>query len=512
MRHRFNPSGLIVAVLGFLLTRFTVTFAVTNTLITFAVGGILPLVMGLSLSAFGVLLTVGVLERPYVRTIVFWTILGLAVVGVLVVTTIYGSHLEFDDHRTVTALFANILIGGSVGGALTGVYAGQNRRYQRELLNRKNRLVVLNRLLHDEVMNAVTVIKGVVPLLQEDEEEGIGSVDAILEKTASIEEVMSSVRDLAEPGREAEIQPMSVRDAVETAVERARQRHDDGQFVATSLPDDVTVCANRRLVDVLSQLLVNGAQHANTRNPRVEVRTEVRDDTVQFSVVDEGPGLPESGREALERGTTIVKGDPTLGLGLYLVRLFVRTFQGSIETSVEDSGTTVFITLRRGDGPGRPGWVGTVQPSDPVAQRRLGKTVLISLAAGAIMGVYVHLTAGAVPVIGALYGIENAFVGGLTHEFHSVVFGLIYAGLLSVLPDSHARTWSGHIGLGTSWGIALWFVAGGFIMPIWLNLVGIPEPVPALQGHSLVAHILWGVSLGGLDYASEYWSPSSGSP
>lgn len=125
------------------------------------------------------------------------------------------------------------------------------------------------------------------------------------------------------------------------------------------------------------------------------------------------------------------------------------------------------------------------------------------------MGLYAHFTMGAVLVIGALYGLENVFVGTLTHEFHSVVFELMYAGLLSVVPDRHAHTWSGRVGLGMLWGIALWFVAGGLIMPIWLNLVGIPKPVPTLQGHSLVAHLLWGLSLGGLHYASEYVSVSS---
>ena len=40
------------------------------------------------------------------------------------------------------------------------------------------------------------------------------------------------------------------------------------------------------------------------------------------------------------------------------------------------------------------------------------------------MGLALQLSVGSVPVIGALYGAENVWVGWITHAFHSVVFGL----------------------------------------------------------------------------------------
>ncbi|PSQ77176.1 MAG: hypothetical protein BRD33_02465 [Bacteroidetes bacterium QH_6_63_17] len=58
MRRRFTPSGLVVALLGFVLTRSTVTFALSDTTLAFVVGNLTPLVLGLSLSAFGVALAV----------------------------------------------------------------------------------------------------------------------------------------------------------------------------------------------------------------------------------------------------------------------------------------------------------------------------------------------------------------------------------------------------------------------------------------------------------------------
>lgn len=53
------------------------------------------------------------------------------------------------------------------------------------------------------------------------------------------------------------------------------------------------------------------------------------------------------------------------------------------------------------------------------------------------------------PVIGALYGTESFLVGGLTHQFHSLVFGLIYAGILTVLPRWWQTDWRAQVGRGT---------------------------------------------------------------
>lgn len=506
MRRRFNPSGLITALLGFFLTRYTVTFALTDAPVTFVVGGILPLILGLSLSVFGVALAVGSFERWYVRTIVLWTLLGATAIGLLILATVYGGGKSlFEEIRTV-GIFSNVLIGGSVGGALTGLYAAQNKSVQRELLNRQNRLVVLNRLLHDEVMNAVTVIKGTAPLLKEEADSGLNSVEAILEKTESIEEAMSSVRDLAEPGPESERRPVEVARAIEDALQRARERHPEAEFVAQEIPSEVSVYTNHRIVDVLYHLLVNGAEHAGVEAPQVTVAVDATEEAVTISVMDEGPGLSDLHREALEEGTTISDGDPTTGLGLYLVRLFVRVFRGSIDTRVTDQGTTISITLER------VGHTTSARPSSPardsvvgVAPAQLASVALLALAAGVVMGGYVHFTTGSIPVIGALYGTESVLVGGLTHEFHSLVFGLIYAAILVVLPDWGENGWGRSVAVAVGWGVALWLVASGIVMPSWLNLVGIETPVPNLSSHSLFAHVIWGLVLGGGYHLSRRW-------
>jgi hypothetical protein len=55
-------------------------------------------------------------------------------------------------------------------------------------------------------------------------------------------------------------------------------------------------------------------------------------------------------------------------------------------------------------------------------------------------------------------------------------------------------------GLGVAYGILVWFVAAGFVMPVWLQSVGFAgaPPVPNLAPMSLVAHVVFGAILGAI--------------
>jgi two-component system OmpR family sensor kinase len=53
MRSRLNYSGLVVAGLGFFLTRFTVTLALYENPVRFYLAGVVPLAIGLGLATFG---------------------------------------------------------------------------------------------------------------------------------------------------------------------------------------------------------------------------------------------------------------------------------------------------------------------------------------------------------------------------------------------------------------------------------------------------------------------------
>lgn len=118
------------------------------------------------------------------------------------------------------------------------------------------------------------------------------------------------------------------------------------------------------------------------------------------------------------------------------------------------------------------------------------------LVAGLGMGLLMHFVMGAMPLIGALYGQPTVAAGGLAHLFHSLVFGLLFA---AVVTRTSLREYGllGMIGLGAVYGIVLEVVAAGVVLPLWANAVGAgPLPVPFLIPMGFLTHVVYGVLLG----------------
>jgi len=505
----FSPTGLVVAVLGFFLTRFTVTLAVRDSPVAFVFGGVLPLVLGLGLSAFGVALVVGEFERGFVRTVTLWCLAGTGAMFVLVLVTLVGNGsmgpLSAGGSRTY---LSNFLIGGGVGGALTGVYAGRSNRQQHELEQQAARLDLVNRILRDRVLNALTVIRGRVELAES--RDGVGTADVLSvidDRSAGVQQVVENMKHITHGGADLSLDAVPVVPCVESGVDAVRETHPSADYdLQADVPADLRVRANTMLDNLVAHLVENAVVYNDSDSPRVEVAVTDTTDTVTISVSDNGRGLPERQLDLLDRGEIGSYEDRSTGFGLDLVRLLVRSYGGRTAATVTDGGTTITLTLPRVS---TDGGVATPQSNDVLglSPRRLSLAVGTSLVAAVVMGVPMQFLSGSVPVIGALYGVQNALVGWLTHGFHSVVFGLVYAALVQTAPDQLSDGLR-YYGVALGWSLALWLVAAGLIMPIWLSLVGIEANLPNLSAVSLLAHLLWGASLAALyRYGCRVWSP-----
>jgi hypothetical protein len=104
--------------------------------------------------------------------------------------------------------------------------------------------------------------------------------------------------------------------------------------------------------------------------------------------------------------------------------------------------------------------------------------------------------------IAGLYGQEGSLVAGwAAHLAHGTLFGLVFAGILTDptfydLTDSVLKT----AVLGVCYGLLLAIAGAGFVMPVWLSLVGFPNPPAVLNLNAPILgwHLLYGVALGGL--------------
>ena len=496
---RVNYSGLVVAGVGFFLTRFTVTLAVYDDPLRFYLAGVVPLALGLGLAAFGVALTVADVEPSLVRTTARWCLVGTGAMFVLVVLTLLGS--TEGDVGLVSAgsrtYFANFLIGGSVGGTFTGLYAARTHGHRDELVRQTNRLELLNRLLRHEVLNAVAVIRGYAAL-QGDDHPTAGAV--IERRSDAIERTIEEVKYLTrtETRDRAAARSVALESPLTASVDGVRARHPHADISVTAGDGALAarVRAGGRIQHVFDALVENAVVHTSREAPTVEVSVSVTSTAVRVSVADDGPGLPERQRELVETGDIGEFDDPRSGFGLTVSRFLVESYGGTMAVDVDGRGTTITVVLRRADvdetGLGALQADAGVRPAIP----HLVVTLVAGLVAGGLYGVAAELLGGSVAAIGVFYGITDPVVGWYTHQFHSVVFAFGFAGLVSVLPARVRNHVPAYAAVGVGWGVVIWLVAAGVVAPVWLRLIGVPAPVPNLSVTILATHLVWGASLG----------------
>ncbi len=128
--------------------------------------------------------------------------------------------------------------------------------------------------------------------------------------------------------------------------------------------------------------------------------------------------------------------------------------------------------------------------------------VVGGLVGAIVMGAMIWLQQPAVldGAIPAMYTLEGAAVGWVAHLLHGALFGLMFVAflqmpLLNRLSDTVVT--AGLVGL--LYGGALWVVAAGIIMPVWLQTLGFAG-APAVPNWtisgSLIPHLVYGVLLG----------------
>lgn len=497
MSYRVHYSGLVIAGIGFFLTRFTVTLALYEDPVRFYLAGVVPLGLGLGLAAFGIALTVADVDSSIVRTTALWCVLGAGMMFVLVLLTLLASSTDqMSELATIRsrAYLSNFLIGGAIGGTLTGLYASRNQRSQRELRHQANRLEVLNRLLRHEILNALTAIKGYAGI------DGDPTAKAVIEdKVDAIERTIEEVKYLTQSASPEDryIASIDLLSHLRESIETIRDRYPDANISLSVETDTPAVHANDRLQHVFDHLLENAILYASDDDSPVTVLVDETDTSVQVSVSDTGPGLPLSQQNLLETGEIERFDNPDMGYGLNVVRLLVENYQGSIDTSVDEGGTTITVSLPRSNKSGTsirstPTSLITLRPDVP----QLFVTLVAALVAGVFYGIASESLGGSIAGIGVFYGTPDPVVGWITHEFHSVVFGFVFLSLLSLAPRGRRNSYRTQIGIATGWGVVLWFVAAGVIAPIWLQLLGIPAPIPNLSAPLLVNHVVWGIFLG----------------
>lgn len=486
---RVHYGGLVVAIVGFLASAVIVQSIPPDMALALVLSGLVPLVIGLCLSVFGVALAVGTFRQAYVTTVARWCLIGTASMLLVFLVTAIGADSSMGRMFSASEkLVANVLLAGAVGGVLLGDRSARNRRKRREIRRQANRGIVLNRMIRDEVLNAVAVVNGYAPFASDPETAPAEAGDAIEEATAQIERTVEEVGAIAAESENQSLRPTDLGDHLREQVE-AIGVSDIGIRVG-DLPRSALVRADERVGIVIRGLLRHATGNATDGDVRVAMSTTGVE--CQLEVVYSGSPLEPEDRALLQSGDLPEYDDPTVGFDLQTAWLLVDRYGGRIDAENGSGETRITVSLPRAAAEGELESPVGASADDMVQVSAAG------LVAGVAMGLTLWSFGDGLAIIGGLYGIESAVVGWITHLFHSVVFALLFVALTSWQPlrDRTEGVPSVTV-LGIAWAVVLALVAAGMLMPVWISAVGVGDLVfPNVTETGVVGHVLWGLVLG----------------
>ena len=283
-----------------------------------------------------------------------WTLIGLT--GIVAIVVLVNSMQLIRGQPLSQPTFVQTILlaagGGAIAGLLIGVSTVKETVEARRAEQQRDALMFVNELLRHNVLNGMQVIKGNAELLDEHvTEEGQPLLETTHERSESIVGLVQNVRVLVDSvSREKPLRDVELGAVVGRAVSEGRGAHPDAEFEA-DVPDGLTVRADDLLSAVLENLLSNAVDHNDADRPRVAVGAEPNGESVVLRVSDNGPGIPESEREAYFEAGRQHEASVGQGLGLYLVNTLVERYGGTVEiTDNEPRGTTIEVELRRVDG------------------------------------------------------------------------------------------------------------------------------------------------------------------
>jgi signal transduction histidine kinase len=223
-----------------------------------------------------------------------------------------------------------------------------------ELVEREQRISVLNRILRHNVRNELNVATGHLELAAtETPEPASEHIERAMESTERVIEFAEKARRVQRTLTESDRQvAVDLAPLLRRVAERARERFPEADITVEGPSDgalEATVVDEDLLERALVELVENGVIHSDREAPSVVVRARSDPDGVAVSVADDGPGIPESETAVLTAGRE-TQLEHASGLGLWLVRWTASLSSGELSFHENDPrGSVVTITVPAGE-------------------------------------------------------------------------------------------------------------------------------------------------------------------
>jgi len=209
-------------------------------------------------------------------------------------------------------------------------------------------LNVLNRVLRHNLRTAITVIEGQAELLESDQEfvDVRTAVSAIKKQTTSMRKIADKtarIDNLIESDGNGIVWDRS---HLASIVASYREQYPDATISLTVETEGTLALPNAKLFELaLDEAVENAVEHADSAPVTVDITLSERADHVEITVADDGPGIPENERAAIESGEERPLTHST-GIGLWIIEWVTTRIGGEFQlTDNEPRGSVLRFRL-----------------------------------------------------------------------------------------------------------------------------------------------------------------------
>lgn len=341
-------AGIGLALIGLLIWRF---WAAASPAYLSLVGTTTGVILAGAMVYLAYWLIQSDLQADHVWAVSKWGAVGLTLP--MVATVVIG----FVQAGSIVLVESSVMINNAAAGAVIGALFGAITELEAEHgrateLNRRN--VVLNRVLRHDIRNDVSILLAYAERYRDQLSAGgqefVNAVEGKVDEILGLTEAAGWVDDLDE---RTSGQPVDLVTLIDERCQTFAQTHPHATF-ETDMPAEAWVRADEMLRTVIDNLIENAIEH-HDGEPTVVItgRSVPERDVVEVTIADDGPGLPAQYRNQVEDWATFdaLHGNPGQGLGLWLVRWFVDSYDGAIHVKDrKPRGTAITLTLPAASG------------------------------------------------------------------------------------------------------------------------------------------------------------------
>lgn len=211
-----------------------------------------------------------------------------------------------------------------------------------ERINAKEREEFLHSLLRHDVRNKAQLVQGYHQLIKDYELPS--EVKDLLKKAETAMdngmEIIDKVSNLKKAQKE-ETKPVNITLIIQEAINKTKDLAEKKDIdIKVDYPEVIEVRGGALLNQVFTNIIENAIQHSKATEIRINVETNEKE--VKCIIEDNGIGIPDGDKEKVfNRGYTTDK-DRGTGLGLFLVKSLIKTYDGRIEVKDSNFGGARF--------------------------------------------------------------------------------------------------------------------------------------------------------------------------